>query len=112
MLTKADDLKAFRWIETYTPPNAVIMNRYGDAGIYLPGIAGRKVTINDSGPYEFDELYIWEKSLPTTDYAYIGSYHMYGHPEFTLEDLTSNPQKYTLVYSSGNAKVFQVNKSY
>lgn len=72
----AHDLQVINWIAAHTPPQAVIANNYGDAGIWIPAIAYRKVTYNDVNPYDFDELFAAQHKL-TPSYIYIGAKAVY-----------------------------------
>ncbi len=101
-----DDLRAILWIAANTPAHAIIANNYGDAGIWIPAIAYRKVTYNDANPYDFDELFAAQRLLTPT-YMYIGAKIVYSqgdHLRFTI----SSPEirNASPVFRSGNARVF------
>jgi hypothetical protein len=105
----SEDLVAFQWITKNTGPEDVFMNNYVDAGIWIPGIAQRKVVINDSTPYELDEAIQASKTLKPS-FVYIGAKAVY-EDSFQIfnEEYSQNPQ-YELVFSSGKAKVYKVLK--
>ncbi len=103
----ADDLSAFLWLSTNTDSADVIDNNYGDAGIWIPAIIYRKVTYNDAGPFDLDELYTAQKKLNPT-LVYIGAKRVYtkgDHIRFT-DDAIHTDQSYTLLYASGAARIY------
>lgn len=103
----SDDMNVFAWIEQHTRPGDVIDNNYGDAGIWIPAIAYRKVTYNDAGPFDQDELFAAQSSL-NAKYIFVGAKKIYtkgDHMRFTNELLESDPSV-TLLFSSGNARIY------
>lgn len=102
-----DDLKAFEWISENTTTEDVFDNNYGDAGIWIPAIAFRRVIKNDSGPYVFDELKENKDNLEP-NYVYVGSKVLFDNSaEFTNSSL-SQSKSAQLVFSSGKAKVYKL----
>jgi len=106
-----DDINAFHWISDHTTIIDVFDNNYGDAGIWIPAIAYRKVIANDASPYDFDELEKGVKHL-TPSYVYIGSKTVYPDPDamFFFADMLKKSPNHELVYSSGNALVYKIKK--
>jgi len=106
-----NDINAFNWIKTNTPKDSVFGNNYGDAGIWIPAIAERKVVVNDSGMENLDELVqLQVNKILNTSYLYIGDKSVYKEAiEFTESKANADP-KYIRVYSSGGAVVYKIDK--
>lgn len=103
------DIAAFSWLKEHTTPTDVIMNNYNDAGIWIPAIAERAITTYQTNPIDRDAL---EKNLLKPTYAYIGSMSLTREPgvDPVNEEITNNPQKYTLVYSNDGVRIYRVSK--
>ena len=100
-----DDIKVLNWISENTKQDEIFDNNYGDAGIWIPAIAYRKTKVNHSVPADFDELSKMSSLKPT--YAFVGRKIVY--PPMTLySKVLGYNDRYELVYSSGNAKVYRV----
>ncbi|MEP5764041.1 MAG: DUF6541 family protein [Halieaceae bacterium] len=69
----ANDKKAIAWIAHNTPADAVIDNNYGDAGLWIPAIAGRAVTNAHVNVVYLDKLQT--QSAPT--YRFVGEKCVY-----------------------------------
>lgn len=104
MVTK-DDLVVLEWIKENTSERDVIENNYGDAGIWIPAIAGRTVINNDASPHLFDALHEGVKTLQPT-YAFIGSKLVYPISNNVNQELVSQPT-YELVVQSGESKLYR-----
>ena len=50
------DLAAMDWLRAHTPPGALIDANYGDAGAWLPALAGRATTRPQINPVWFEEV--------------------------------------------------------
>jgi hypothetical protein len=102
------DMDAFRWMSAVLNKRAVVVNNYGDAGIWIPSVVGMTIT----NPY-IDLAYKEEldanllKLKP--DYIYIGSKAVYP-VEIKSQDLEKNPGRYRRVYSNGAAQVWKILK--
>ena len=105
-LLSEDDIKAFHWILRHTSIKDVFINNYGDAGVWIPAIAYRKVTVNDHDPYDLEELRDGASRLTPT-YVYLGSRPIYSSISITLDEL-EHSIRYELIYSSGNARVYKI----
>ncbi len=68
-----NDLAALDWIAENTPPDAVIETRYGDAGLWVPALAGRAVTRAHVNVVYLDKLR--EQNAPS--YRFIGEKCVY-----------------------------------
>jgi len=99
-----DDLMVFNWIEQNLSTNTVIANNYGDAGIWIPGIIGRRITHNDTNAHYIST--ISNKSQLKPSYIFIGSKPVYGI-EYKKEDMKNN-RKYRLMFNAGNAHIYKI----
>jgi len=100
------DLDAFRWMDTTISKKAVIINNYGDAGLWIPAIIGRTITNPHSEPIHFEELKAGLSKLKA-DYVYIGSKAVYGI-DYKKEDLEKKPWKYRIVYNKDGAQLWKI----
>lgn len=106
-MVTSNDLAAFSWIQENTEERAIFLNNYGDAGIWLPAIAGRKVKINDAGPYDLDEVERAGQRLKE-NYVFIGDKVTYpNHINLTKKQFDGSAN-YKLLFEAGEAKVYQV----
>jgi len=99
----SDDMDAFMWLKNNTDESTLIANNYGDAGIWIPSIILRQVTIPHIDVAYEDKII--RTGIPT--YVYVGENCVY--PFSCLEkasDLLHNTN-YQLVYSKGLALVFK-----
>jgi hypothetical protein len=101
------DISAFKWIDNTISKNSVFANNYGDAGLWIPAIIGRRIT----NPHSFQVLTgqsTEEKpSDLKADYIYIGSKAVYS-TDYKKEDLEKKPWKYRLVYLNDGAEVWKI----
>ncbi|MCD6327625.1 hypothetical protein J7M28_08740 [bacterium] len=106
-----DDLKAFEWIEQNTPAGAHIANNYSDAGIYLPMMTRRSVTVPHVNIINWSETKLAMESKPA-QFIYVGARNVYPFPfEWTpavVESLRPRPR---LVFQSGDAYVYEIEPS-
>jgi hypothetical protein len=101
-----DDMEAFKWIDKTISKNAVFINNYGDAGLWIPAIVGRKITVPHSEPVHLAELQRNLKLLKP-NYIYIGGKQVYGI-DVRKEDLEKRPYRYKRVYMNGSAQVWKI----
>ena len=101
-----DDMNVFNWISTHTLTAAIIANNYGDAGVWIPAIAGRKITDNDFNAHYLSEIEATQMQLKP-DYIYLGNKMVYGVGSYTFERIATD-SAYQLVFSSGDAKLYKI----
>ena len=104
-----DDLNAFIWISENTSIGDVFANNYGDAGIWIPAISFRMVVENDAGLDIYDEVQA-NKSKLNPSYLYLGGKIVYPMAITYLHKVIEKDNNYTLVYSSGRARVYKINQ--
>lgn len=100
------DLEVMNWISSNTNEEDIIDNNYGDAGIWIPAIAGRRVTNNDAMPHSFDLLGKGIKNVQPT-YAFIGEKILYPDHIYITEE-TAHQNGYELVYQVGGSKLYRL----
>jgi hypothetical protein len=100
------DMDAFRWMNTVLNKRAVIVNNYGDAGIWIPAVVGMTITDPHKDPVYKEELEANLLKLKP-DYIYIGSKAVYP-VEIRSQDLEKHPWRYRRVYSNGTAQVWKI----
>jgi len=101
------DLQAFEWIEKNTPTTAVIKNNYGDAGIWIPAIAKRMITYNDTSPHYMGRLYEKQKELKP-DYIFIGNKIVYPKTIFFKAEEIDKDPNFELVFRSDNSRLYKI----
>jgi hypothetical protein len=101
-----NDIAAFEWIIANTEQDDLFLNNYGDAGAWIPAIAFRPAIDIHNTPSYFDEFNKGIKDLEL-DYAYIGSKKVY-RINIKPEDFDSEPEKYKLVFSQGDARIYKI----
>ena len=101
------DLDTFLWMDKNISKEAVIVNNYGDAGLWIPAIAGRGIT----HPHSFAVFYESPDSpLPKAKYVYIGKKQVYPDVEFKSKNLEQEPDKYTMLYNENGAQLWKIKK--
>jgi hypothetical protein len=100
------DLKAIQWIAETTTPGAVIQNRYGDAGLWIPAIAFRPITDPHLSPFFFDEFRAASPRLKAK-YVYVGKKKLLGEP-ISREEFESRPDKYRKVYDHDEVVIYEI----
>jgi len=79
------DVAAFAWMETHLPADVVILNNYGDAGLWIPALAQRPAVVIHTSPFFLEEIRkIQEESRPT--HLYVGNRVAYKQA-YTAADL-------------------------
>ncbi|MFQ5749297.1 MAG: hypothetical protein ACE5H3_07565 [Planctomycetota bacterium] len=79
------DEAAFAWMEEHLPANVMILNNYGDAGLWIPALAKRPAVAIHTSPFFLDEIRkLQEESLPT--HLYVGNQVAYKQA-YTAADL-------------------------
>lgn len=105
-----EDIDAMKWITGNTPKDAVILNNYTDAGLWIPAIAERQITLYHTNPIDMDHF---TGNQGRESYAYIGNKTLTGAPDIdtvNTASLSENPD-YTLVYENNRAAIYRVNAS-
>lgn len=103
-----DDLAAIRWLDAETPKDAVIENNYGDAGIWIPALAGRAVCTPHVNIIYLEELESWKRTSQPT-FLYVGARRIYDSDSpFVLSALADRPDRYVEVFRQGQAAVFRL----
>lgn len=105
-MVTANDLVVFDWIKNNTNESDVFLNNYGDAGVWIPAIAGRMVMNNDAAPHSFDSLAAGTADLKPT-YAFVGEKLLYKEGRIVTDEVIAK-NNYELVYSFGNSKVYKL----
>ncbi|MBN2208263.1 MAG: hypothetical protein JW759_03080 [Candidatus Coatesbacteria bacterium] len=107
----ADDLRAFDWIESNTAPGSHIANNYSDAGIWIPMMTRRSVTVPHINIVNWSETKLLLASTPA-QYVFLGAKSVYPFPfEWTsarVEALRPTPR---LVFQSGEARLYELESS-
>ena len=103
-----DDLRAFEWIKHNMPPHAHIANNYSDAGIWIPMMTGRTVSVPHVNIINWSETKLQLAAMPAR-YIYIGARSVYSLPfEWTPERVESLRPTPKLAFSSGDARLYQL----
>lgn len=105
-LVSEADLKAIQWIAENTPPEAVVQNRYGDAGLWIPAIAFRPITDPHLSPFFFDEFRTASPRLKAR-YVYVGKKKLLGEP-IAREEFESRPDMYRKVYDHDGVIIYEI----
>ncbi len=101
------DMKAFRWIEENTDEDAVFLNNYGDAGLWIPAMAMRPTVVIQTNPVYMEEFRILQLSL-LPEYAYTGAKQVYKQNIFlSKSNLEAMPEICLKVYDSDGVAIFK-----
>lgn len=99
-----DDMAAFEWMAENTSPSALIESNYGDAGLWIPAIAHRRVTNPHINVAYLDKI---ERENMKPDFVFVGSRCVYlDSCQYKPEMFLSDPS-YKLVFQSNNTYIFQ-----
>ncbi len=104
----ADDLAAMRWLDRHTTQYDVILNNYQDAGLWIPAIANRTITLYHTNPIDMDSLAI---TRGRETYAFIGSTSLTMPPEVdpvNEQSLTRMQTAAKKVFGQGRAAVYRM----
>ena len=63
VMVTAGDLAALSWLELHVPPGQPVGNRFGDAGVWIPALAGRAVTRPHLNLFDTDEVERWARTV-------------------------------------------------
>lgn len=97
----AHDLEAIGWLASHAAPGDRVVTNYGDAGLWIPGIAFLPVTAA-----HVNVAYEQTIELPRDGrFAYVGEKCVYTCPH-TAEALAADPG-WQLVFARGDARVFE-----
>ena len=105
MVTK-QDLDAFDWILENTEQDALFLNNYGDAGLWIPAITLRKSRTIQTVPVYFDETEKYLSSLKP-NYVYFGEKMVYTK-ELDYYSYDSQPELYEKVYVNDKVTIFRI----
>lgn len=103
-MVSEDDLQAILWLRANSPPAALVENNYGDAGVWIPAIAGRPVTEPHINVVYLDKH---PKPIDTASYVFIGARCIY--PESCprkAADFASD-SSYRLRFNANDAFLFE-----
>jgi hypothetical protein len=104
----ADDLAALSWVERNVPAGEPVANRYGDAGVWIPAIAGHAVTRPHLNLFYADEIEAWGRTVEPR-FAYRGARSPLGVDEEppSADALRAQPERWREVFARGGASVFE-----
>jgi hypothetical protein len=105
-LVSEADLKAMHWIAETTAPGAVVQNRYGDAGLWIPAIAFHPITDPHLSPFFFDEFRAASPRLKAS-YVSVGKKKLLGEPILS-EEFESRPDVYRKVYAHDGVTIYEI----
>lgn len=103
-----EDIAAMAWLAQNTPQDAIIRNNYSDAGLWIPAMANRQITLYHTNPIDMDALTI---HAGRETYVYVGNKTLTGEPQtdpVNRADLDQSPDRYTLVYQNNKAAIYQI----
>ena len=104
------DLEAMQWLSGHTNPSDIILNNYEDAGLWIPAITNRQITLYHTNPIDMDRLMI---NRGKETYAFIGNKTFTKNQgnAVNAQLLVNDPVKYTRVYANGLAEIYRINKT-
>jgi len=104
------DLDAMQWLSGHTKPSDIILNNYEDAGLWIPAITNRQITLYHTNPIDMDRLMI---NRGKETYAFIGNKTFTNNQgnAVNAQLLVNDPVKYTRVYANGLAEIYRINKT-
>ncbi len=76
------DMAAMEWLAAHTDKRDIIANDYDDAGLWIPALAWRPVTVYQTNPADYHTVRTYISPVPS--YAYVGASHV-----TSLETLTA-----------------------
>ncbi len=110
-LVTDNDITVLMWLKQHSEKTDIIWNRYEDAGVWIPAIIYRPITIYHTNPVDKYALMTVVKKAPR--FAFIGE----AVPQQgNIRDLVgeSYPSaenwQFTLLYSRGNAAVYRIDQ--
>ncbi len=105
LLTQAD-LEVFSCLVQKTTIYDVVENNYGDAGLWIPAIVGRRINNYDMMPHHLEEITKRQTEI-SPNYVFIGSKPVYPNKvNLNSVNYIANPN-YQPVCQSGGAKLFR-----
>lgn len=103
-----DDLRAFEWINNNADPDAHFANNYSDAGLWIPTMARRTVTVPHVNIINWSETKLALASRPA-QFIYIGARSVYPFPfEWTQAGVEALRPKPRLAFQSGEARIYEL----
>lgn len=103
-----DDLAAIEWIAENTPADAPVANNYGDAGIWIPALAGRGVALPHANIVYMDEVRPWQQTIEPT-VLMVGTKRVYeADNPWDRDALLAEPEVWEVLFRRGDAVVFRV----
>jgi hypothetical protein len=107
VMVTTDDLAAIAWLESHVPPGEPIANRLGDAGVWIPALAGRAVTRPHMNLFYADELDEWARTVRPR-WTFRGARSPFGvDAELPSTEALRADVGQREVFTSGGAVVFQ-----
>ena len=105
------DLSAMAWLKTHSTKTDVIWNRYEDAGLWIPAIISRPITLYHTNPVDMSTLKNAATPLPT--YAFIGAKAPQELP-IAEEVAVTFPEalhwEFDIVYHNGNTAIYKITR--
>ena len=105
MAVTRSDLAAIAWIGANTPPDTVIANNYGDAGVWIPALALRSVTSPHAHFLYEDETRAWA-ACQSPPLVFVGAKAVASGIRFTSAALASQPWRYRRAFRLGRSEVY------
>ncbi len=104
----ADDRRVLAWVERNVPPDALIANNYGDAGLWIPAVARRAITRVHSSPFYFSE-FLEARKDQRADWVYVGARAIYPkHPRPWRHPDADQDPRLEMAFSAGRAAIYHV----
>lgn len=103
------DLDAMQWLSNHTKPSDIILNNYEDAGLWIPAITNRQITLYHTNPIDMGQRTV---NRGKETYAFIGNKTFTANPQSNAVNadlLVNDPARYTRMYASGMAEIYKIN---
>lgn len=104
-------MNALSWLAAHTETDDVIWNRYDDAGLWIPAVIFRPITLYHTNPIDMEQLRTITQRYPT--YAFRNEAPT---PDVTIqEDVKTNfPEainwKFDVVYTDGISSIYKITR--
>lgn len=105
------DISAMAWLASHSSEQNVIWNRYEDAGLWIPAIISRPITLYHTNPVDLSGLTGAERRLP--DYAFVGAAIPQGLPiadEVAATYPDAKLWRFDIIYHNGNTAVYKITR--
>ena len=101
------DLQVIAWVEQNVPAAAVIENNYGDAGIWIPALAGRAVLHPHVNVVYLDDIKAWQiRTQPR--FGFVGEHRVYTDGPYG-PDTALDPTDTAVRFRRGGAAFYERN---